>query len=694
MDFRIAVTFTESLARLTPDEQKAVKHTAFDLQMNPMTPGMSFHPLKKSRDKNFHSIRISDDIRLIVHRTDASFLLCYVDHHDKAYDWAERRKLEVHPKTGAAQLVEIRERIEEIVIPRYIEGPAAPAPAMPALFTGIPDDKLLSYGVPTDWLEEVKAATEDTLLEIADRLPSEASEALLELATGGTPKSAPVAPEGADPFAHPDAQRRFRVMADIDELKAALDFPWDKWTVFLHPAQRQLVERDYSGPARVSGSAGTGKTIVALHRAVFLAKRAPESRTLLATFSDTLANALHDRLRRLLSSEPKLAERMEVGALNAVAERLYAQQFDKVKLAGPEVLHPFIATAMADHLEAKMPAAFMASEWWEIVDANQLTTWEGYRDVKRLGRKTRLSEKVRLDLWSVFEQVNRDLTAGGWITYAGMFATLAARFKKTGRAPFDFVVIDESQDITPTQLAFVATIAGAKPDGLFFAGDLGQRIFQLPFSWKAVGVDIRGRSRTLTVNYRTTHQIRQRADRLLGPEVADVDGNAETRKGTVSVFNGPEPVIRRMASAALERDEVAEWIRAMAAQGVAPHEIGVIVRSEAELSRAQAAAEASGLPFRALDAKSASANGKVCLCTMHLAKGLEFRSVAVMACDDNIVPLQNRIDEITDEADLSEVYATERHLLYVAITRARDHLLITSGGTASEFLDDLEISKS
>lgn len=689
MDFRIADTFTDSLARLTPDEQKLVKHTAFDLQMNPMTPGMSFHSLKKSRDKNFHSIRINDDIRLIVHKTEASFLLCYVGHHDKAYDWAERRKLEVHPKTGAAQLVEVRERIEEIVIPRYVEGPAPKLLAKPALFAAIADDKLLSYGVPPDWLDEVKSVDEDSLLEIADRLPREASEALLELATGGEPKSAPVAPKGADPFSHPDALRRFRVMADINELKAALDFPWDKWTVFLHPAQRQLVERDYSGPARVSGSAGTGKTIVALHRAVFLAKRSPESRTLLATFSDTLANALHDRLRRLLSSEPMLAERMEVGALNAVAERLYAQQHGKAKLAGPEALRPIIAKALATHPQARMSAPFLASEWWEIVDANQLSTWEGYRDVKRLGRKTRLSEKVRLNLWSVFEQVNRDLAAGGWITYAGIFTALASRFKDSKRAPFDFVVIDESQDITPSQLAFVATIAGAKPDGLFFAGDLGQRIFQLPFSWKAMGVDIRGRSRTLTVNYRTTHQIRQRADRLLGPEVADVDGNSESRKGTVSVFNGPEPLIRRLADSAQERAEVAGWIKDMSAQGVAPHEIGVIVRSEGELQRAQEAVSAAGLPFRVIDAKSASGNGKVSVCTMHLAKGLEFRSVAVMACDDDIVPLQERIDDITDEADLAEVYATERHLLYVAITRARDHLLITSGGPASEFLDDL-----
>src|SRR5437870_5425876 len=123
MDFLIADTFTDSLARLTGDEQKAVKTTAFDLQVNPAIPGLNFHKLDKAKDKNFWSVRVSSDIRLIVHKTQSSLLLCYVDHHDKAYNWAERRKLEAHPKTGAAQLVEIRERVQEIVIPTYVEAP-------------------------------------------------------------------------------------------------------------------------------------------------------------------------------------------------------------------------------------------------------------------------------------------------------------------------------------------------------------------------------------------------------------------------------------------------------------------------------------------------------------------------------------------------------------------------------------------
>lgn len=271
VNFRIADTFTDSLAKLTGEEQKAVKTTAFDLQLNPAQPGMQFHKLDKAKDKHFWSVRISRDIRLIVHKTESSLLLCYVDHHDKAYNWTERRKLETHPKTGAAQWVEIRERVEEIAVPTYV-AVQRPARPKPLLFAHLPDEDLLNYGVPVEWIADVRLVNEDSLLELADHLPGEAAEALLDIATGVTPQVTPPIVPSVDPFAHPDAQRRFRVMNDVEELSRALDYPWEKWTVFLHPAQRQLVEKDYNGPARVSGSAGTGKTIVALHRAVFLTR--------------------------------------------------------------------------------------------------------------------------------------------------------------------------------------------------------------------------------------------------------------------------------------------------------------------------------------------------------------------------------------------------------------------------------------
>lgn len=698
MEFRIADTFTDSLARLTGDEQKLVKTTAFDLQLNPANPGHHFHKLDRARDKNFWSVRVGSDIRLIVHRSESSLLLCYVDHHDKAYEWAERRKLETHPKTGAAQLIEIRETVKEVVVPVYVQGesPVAASSAKPAsaaqpLFHGVPDDELLSYGVPPEWLPDVKQANEDTLLALADHLPAEAAEALLELATGGKPRMP--APTTLNPFDHPDAQRRFRVMGNVEELQRALDYPWERWTVFLHPEQRQWVERDYSGPARVAGSAGTGKTIVALHRAAYLARRHPDARVLLTTFTDTLAKALQSKLNRLLTSEPRLAERIDVYSLEAIGLRLHRMQVGPARLASRDDIRQLMDAAAQAVPGHRFSRHFLMTEWEHVVDAWQLDCWEAYRDVVRLGRKTRLPEAQRAVLWTLFERVRAGLRERGLVTVSGLFTALASALKARRNPVFDFAVVDEAQDIGVAHLRFLVALAGGegavRPNALFFAGDLGQRIFQQPFSWKSLGVDVRGRSRTLRVNYRTSHQIRSQADRLLGPTVADADGNTEDRSDAVSVFNGPPPCIRVLSDAQEESAVVGRWLAECANAGIQPHEMAVFVRSGAQIGRAETAVGIAGLPYRILDDRVALEPEYVSVCTMHLAKGLEFRAVAVMACDDEVIPLQERIETVGDDGDLQEVYDTERQLLYVACTRARDHLLVTGTKPASEFLDDM-----
>jgi hypothetical protein len=695
MDFRIADTFTASLARLTGDEQKAAKTTAFDLQMNPAHPGLSFHKLE-GRDKNFCSVRVSADIRLIVHRSEGSLLLCYVDHHDKAYAWAERRKLEVHPKTGAAQLVEIRETVKEIVVPRYVESPAPTAKsksAKPAkqLFLDFSDDDLLGHGVPGDWLVQVRAITDqDGLLALIDHLPQEASEALLEMATGGRP-TPPVRPEKpVNPFDHPDAQRRFRVLKNVDELREALDAPWDKWTIFLHPEQRQLVERPYKGPARVAGSAGTGKTIVALHRAVHLARTNPDARVLLATFSEPLANALKTKLNRLIAAQPRLGDRVDVCSLDALGLRLHAALIGKVSLMSKKATRDLIRDAAKTTEGHKFSLTFLVAEWEQVVDAWQLPDWESYREVARLGRKTRLPEAQRKILWSIMEKVSQGILAQGRSSSAGVFTALAHRLSESGqRAPYEFAVIDEAQDLGVPHLRFLGALGAGRSDALFFTGDLGQRIFQPPFSWKSLGVDVRGRSRTLRVNYRTSHQIRRMADRLLEAEVVDADGNKEERNKTVSTFNGPEPLIATFPSAEAERDAVARWLNARIAEGVRVPEIALFVRSAAQVDRAVAALKQTKLAYQVVDEDMKTGGDKAVVCTMHLAKGLEYRAVVVMACDDEVLPLQERIATVGDEGDLEETYITERQLLYVACTRARDHLLVTGAEPASEFLDDL-----
>ena len=432
------------------------------------------------------------------------------------------------------------------------------------------------------------------------------------------------------------------------------------------------MERNYNGPARVSGSAGTGKTVVALHRAAFLAKSNPDARILLTTFSDALANLLRAKFQLLVHQEVQPNGRIMVDSLDAVSLSLYEARFGSPALARREAVESLVEDA-ARLEDATFSLAFLLTEWDRVVDAWQLATSQ------------------RKNLWPVFERVKSGLRDRGLVTRAEMFERLTKEIEQLGKPPFRFVVIDEAQDLSVAQLRFLAALAGGRPNGLYFAGDLGQRIFQQPFSWKELGVDVRGRSQTLRINYRTSHQIRTQADRLLDPEMSDVDGNLEERKGTVSVFNGPKPTIQVLEDEEGESIAESEWLTARISEGLQPSEISVFVRSTEQMEQAVATVKLSGVPYAVLDDDMEATGGCLTISTMHLVKGLEFRAVALMACDSEVIPLQSRVESIADEADLEEVYNTERNLLYVACTRARDHLLVTGVKPASEFLDDLRM---
>lgn len=688
MEFRIADTFTQALARLASQDQKAAKTTAFDLQMDPAAPGLRFHRVERSRDPHFWSVRANADVRIIVHKTQASFLLAYVDHHDAAYAWAERRRIEAHPRTGAIQIVEVRERVEEIAPP----APARPAPVAArgarVPFSPLSAENLLGIGVPPDWVADVQAATEDGFLTLAEHLPAEAAEALLDYAVSGRLRPPPEAP--ADPFAHPDAQRRFRVVEDRDELARALDQPWERWIVFLHPSQRGLVERGFGGPARVAGSAGTGKTVVALHRAARLARTAPDARILLTTFSQPLATALARRLDALAGGAGGIVPRVTVAPFRAVADELYQLAFGRRAVpASDEQVRDAVEKAAAAAGPTGYPPRFLLSEWRHVVDAWQIADADAYARVPRLGRKSRMSAGQRERLWPVFAAVRASLAKRGLLTWPEIFGRATAHYAARDAKPFSHVVVDEAQDLGVPELRLLAAVAPPGPDALFFAGDLGQRIFQQPFSWKELGVNVRGRSHTLAVNYRTSHQIRRMADRLLPAAVRDADGLGDERDRTVSVFNGPEPEVLRPASEAEEIAAVAAWIGRALADGVAPAEVGVFVRGREQMARARAVVSALGQEAFELSERDEAPGHRLPIGTMHLAKGLEFKAVAVMACDDDALPRRARIEAAADEVELDDVYETERHLFYVACTRARDRLLVSGVAPASEFFDDL-----
>lgn len=698
MKFCIADSFIKAMAKLTGQEQATVKITVFDMQQDPSSPSLQFHRINNSKDPNFWSVRSNLDIRVIVHKTADSFLVCYVDHHDDAYKWAERRRIETHPKTGAAQIVEVRERVEEFRIPVYHPKPlvtaaaeAQPPKSLPPLFSELSSEDLLDAGVPRDWISDIQHATEDGFFEISNHIPAESAEALLDYATTGMLRKRETAAVGANPFDHPDAQRRFRVLEDVEELERALACPWDQWTIFLHPSQRKVVEQKFDGPARVSGSAGTGKTVVALHRAAAVLKKDSRAKILLTTFSSPLANALERKLCILTGDNVSNGSNVTILPFKGIAYDLFTLAFGHhPRAASKDQVKGALETAARELELTDFTTRFLVSEWSNVVDAWQIDTLEAYQDVPRLGRKNRMGSKQRARVWPVFDRARELLEAQGVNSWSAIFGKVTKHYANRDYKPFSHIIVDEAQDLGVPELHMLAAISENNPDALFFAGDLGQRIFREPFSWKALGIDIRGRSSTLKVNYRTSHQIRRAVDRLLPPLVQDVDGNEEDRRGTVSVFNGPEPVIRIFDDRTEELDGLANWVKEAIKEGVEPDEIGIFVRSANELNRARTLVQQAGQVPLELSDRVEERNGRVSIGTMHLAKGLEFKAVAVMACDDDILPLQSRIETVADEAELVEVYETERHLFYVACTRARDRLIVSGVVPASEFLADLK----
>lgn len=673
MTLLYASTFTKALGRLAAAEQKQVKIATVDLALDPAGNGLQMHRVEAA--PGFWTARVSQDIRLVLHKDGTHTLIAYVGHHDDAYRWAERRRLVPHERTGAMQFVEMVERTEAAAQPL---APTADAPApLPVHrpFATLTDDQLLDVGVPRDWLQAVRAADTAGVDALFARLPDEAAEALMDHATGGhlADHVAVRAPEGADPFAHPDAQRRFRMVEGVEELKAALDAPFAQWAVFLHPTQRALVERDWTGPARVTGSAGTGKTIVALHRAVHLA-RAPEARVLLSTFSAPLAANLRAKLDLLVEAHPARRDRITVRALDEAALDLFASAFGDLRLATAADVRVGIAAALATELGEGHTPAFLAEEWDEVADAWGLEDAAGYVGVPRLGRKTRLGAKQREAAWAVFAFLRAHLARHGLVTQAQVYHRLADHCLAGGALPYTHIVIDEAQDLSVAQVRFLAAAGRGRADALFFTGDIGQRIFRLPFSWAKLGLDVRGRSTVLKVCYRTSHQIRTLSDRLLLPVVADQDGVAESRRGTVSVFDGPEPQVHLFPDEASEIAAVSAWLKAGASLGIRPDEMVVLVRTDGQAARARRGVEGvQGVP----------------VILMHDAKGLEFRAVAVMALDEDVLPDPVRLSEVGDLADLEAIQETERHLLYVAATRARDRLMLSGVAPGSEFLDDV-----
>lgn len=683
VEINLSPTFQKSLSRLTAQEQALVKQSVMDFMLSPEASGHRLHALNM-RERRFQSISPNMDLRIIVLVDGARHVMMYVDHHDAAYRWAERRKLETHPVTGSAQIVEFEEVVREEV--RYVtrERPKPP------LFLSEADDYLLGLGVPAVYLAYVKEVDEDGLMELMPRLPEEAQEALLALASGERPEVVVPPSHGLplvlDPFNTPDARRRFWVAADEEALAQALERPWDQWLVFLHPTQRDAVERNFNGPARVSGSAGTGKTVVAMHRAALLARLSHGGRLLLTTFSSTLAARLADGMDHLLGPDSGARGRVQVSHLHEYARHLVADRNrQNIAVVQEGQLKTLLSSSRGD-LSAEFSDGFLKAEWDAVVDYWGIKSWDEYRNISRVGRGGALSPRKRQMLWEIFGRVQEKLTASSLMTWGDVCDAAREIVLAEQARPFRHVVVDEAQDLGPRELKLVAVLAAPGPRSLFFAGDTGQRIYRYPFSWVAVGIDVRGRAQRLRINYRTSEQIKRFSDSLLPSEMEEVDGAAEGRK-TISLLSGPEPEIKGTVNPGEEIAALAAWLRGLVERGVKPEQIGIFARIRALLTeRAEPALRQAGLRGAMLSGDGPMPEDCVSLGTMHAAKGLEFRAVALVGCSAVTLPLAAALDAADSDDARAIAMERERHLLYVGCTRAREALLITYAGNPSPFL--------
>ncbi len=664
MGLLLSKSWLDALSALPSNEMARAHEFSSQFFSNPKHPGISLERLHKN---NFWSGRISGELRAILGKQGEDWCLLYAGHHEEAYRWAERRRMEVNPSTGGLQVVEVVDRQEVRV--QKVDG----------LLTGHTDEYLLSLGLPADWLPVVRSVVnEDQLLDLVPRLPSEVAEALLTLASGDLVAPPPPPPKNKPVWEHPDTQRRFYVVEDASDLQRLLNAPMHKWIGFLHPSQKKLATGQFKGPVKVTGSAGTGKTVVALHRARHLARQG--KRVLLTTYVGTLADNLINALELLCL--PEELARIKVTTLHSEATEL-------VRQVHPE-LHGVPEEEIKKRLDAHQMEAggsftpeFMQAEWARVLAPQGIRTWDEYRSARRTGRGRALTAQDRKTLWKVFKKVIESLEQDHLEDFSGM-CRRAVELLDSGQveSPYDGVVVDEVQDLQSQELRLLARLAGEGTDRLMLVGDAGQRIYAGATSLSALGIQTRGRSYVLRINYRTTEQIRRFADRVLGDNVDDLDEGTESRKGTRSLLKGPHPKVHGFPSSKEQMAFLVAQIESCLREGLSSEEIALFLRTNRQLDEVEQGLKAAGLTTARLGRKLRSG---LRIGTMHRAKGLEFKVVFVVDASARNLPLA-AVLRAEDASDRETAEAAERRLFYVSLTRARDEAFITYVGEPSPFL--------
>ena len=692
----LAQDFLLQLARLPVSVHSKVMKWAIQFQADPTSPGINYENINGAKDPNLKSVRLDKDWRGIVFKPSKGdvYVLLYVDHHDDAYRWAENRKLTINPVTGAMQMVTLEHVVEqeagaaapEQPAPDYAAPPQPVEPVAAPLYGELSDTELMSLGVPEELLSAVrKIGSEEALDALQSRLPAEAYEGLFLVAAGDSVNQVLQARETrvdqaidtsdfAAALATAESQSRFVVVDDDEAMLAIMNAPLAQWRVFLHPTQNKLARGDRSGPVRVLGGAGTGKTVLAMHRAKWLAENRAlgGKKVLFTTFTRNLALDIEENLKTLCSADAM--SRIEVKNLDAwVGGFMRARKlehrivYDRKQDGALQAWQSALATKDAT---LDLSDSFYSDELEQVVLAQGLTTLDQYRTARRIGRGVILSRAKRDAVWPVFEEYRGQLASrklkevdDAYREIGEMIAT-----EQGSELGYAAIVIDETQDFGPQALKLLRAMIAHGPNDLFFVGDGHQRIYSRNrAAMSRCGIDIRGRSRKLYLNYRTTDEIRRQAVALLEAcEIDDLDDGHDESKRYKSLSHGPAPEVRKTSGLEEASQAAIGFIQQWRSAQAENESLSFCVVSYSEKSRDALGQQlqAAGIASVPITAQSnhADARNVVHLATMHRAKGLEFDCVIVVAPESYLGP--------------AEETAGQRRLLYVALTRAKRGALL------------------
>ncbi|CRZ16944.1 UvrD-helicase domain-containing protein [Mycolicibacterium neworleansense] len=654
--------------------------------------GIHLEPIKAARDKRLHSIRIDKYWRGVVLKLDDGdfYILLTVRGHDEAYDWAARRTVAVNPATGVIELRDVT-ALQELTERQPESTDSAP------LLVHVKDSTLTRLGVDESVLQLARTLTDTAQLEAAKPfVPQSQWDVLYGLAAGLSPDEvwaevAALTPQSVDTTdlnaAAERTHSRIVVVDGPEELLSVFDRPLDWWRVFLHPSQQLLAEKSFSGPARVTGGPGTGKTVVALHRAFRLAER-NDGRVLFTTFTSTLSAALDAGLVLLSDSpgrESNVRNRIDVVHVDKLANQIVRDEHGYLTILD-EQQQSELWQELINQRGAGFTATFLGLEWRDVVLAQNIESLEQYLDSQRSGRGLALSGRQRQAVWALIEDFESALRERKLWTHESVLREAYRISARNGTKPFRHVVIDEAQDLSPMQWRLLRAIVPQGPDDMFIAGDSHQRIYNNYVSLRTLNIRISGRSSRLKINYRTTAEILAWSLGMMrGEQIDDLDDGLDTLAGCRSDVHGAPPTLRGFTTSKQELSYIGDTVQGWLDGGVAANEIGIAARTNSYADRIAEELTAANIAVQTLPNSDQAA---VAVGTMHRMKGLEFRCVLAAGVSDRAVPLPKAVrSSDLDKRAYAMDLLRERSLLFVACTRAREDLVVTWNGKPSPFLD-------